>query len=184
MYVLELLRSYDWTSNIFACDPNSTVKEAYTRLYIRLALVYSTCKILFDVSFASNRLPRMVSVGKRRICAKYEVVRLRGKRAPGAPNAKLHLRKCTKSSIIFQVIDYIEKHVGLYEKGRRLRQGASFIFCYFLSFFFLFDARKKERKKWERKPARNGKITFLISKTKTSPNRILFSRSIKAKSNV
>ena len=101
-------------------------------------------KILFDVSFAINHLPRMVPVGKRRICAKYELVRVRGERAPGAPNAKLYLRKCTKNSIIFQVIDYVEKHVGLYEKGRRFIQGTSFIFCYFLSFFFLFDTRKKK----------------------------------------
>lgn len=127
-------------------------------------------KSLFHVSFASNHLPRMVPVGKRRICAKYELVRVRGKRAPAAPNAKLYLHKCTKNWIMFQVIDCIEKHVELYEKDRRFRQGASFIFRY-----FLFDARKKERKKWGRKPATNGKITFLILKIKAFPNKILLS---------
>lgn len=42
---------------------------------------------------------------------------------------------------MFQVIDYIEKHVELYEKDRRFRQRASFIFRY-----FFFDARKKNER--------------------------------------
>lgn len=110
-------------------------------------------KILFDVSFAINRLPRMVPVGKRRICAKYELVRVRGKRAPGAPtlnstyvNAR-KTRSSSKLSIMSKnMSDYMKKVVDL-DREHLLYSVTFFPFSF-------FSTHEK----------RNGKITSLILK--------------------